>query len=153
MSSISGIQVYGYDLDPFSRYQNGLAVVHLYPLRYDGLCACGCGKKLTGRRKRWATNLCSKSCLDKLLVIKGDTQHIRCLLYGRDHGVCAACGDCEKWHADHILPVEYGGGACTLDNFQTLCTDCHKIKTAYQAQYGAKCATMEIRKVKQLKLI
>lgn len=38
------------------------------------------------------------------------------------------------WQADHILPVEHGGGGCGLDNFQTLCIPCHKRKTRQQAQ-------------------
>uniref|UniRef100_A0A672FH77 Zinc finger, RAN-binding domain containing 3 n=1 Tax=Salarias fasciatus TaxID=181472 RepID=A0A672FH77_SALFA len=30
------------------------------------------------------------------------------------------------WQADHIRPVYGGGGQCSLDNLQTLCTVCHK---------------------------
>jgi len=37
------------------------------------------------------------------------------------------------WQADHIIPVEEGGGACGLENFQTLCDGCHKAKTKSQA--------------------
>lgn len=37
------------------------------------------------------------------------------------------------WEADHIIPVEEGGGCCGLDNFQTLCVWCHKVKTKEQA--------------------
>ena len=33
------------------------------------------------------------------------------------------------WDADHILPVQYGGGMCGLDNMRTLCIPCHKIIT------------------------
>lgn len=38
------------------------------------------------------------------------------------------------WQMDHILPVAHGGGACGLENLQTLCTPCHKAKTAKQAR-------------------
>lgn len=41
------------------------------------------------------------------------------------------------WDADHILPVEHGGGACGLDNLQTLCRPCHRRKTAKQARERA----------------
>lgn len=41
------------------------------------------------------------------------------------------------WQADHIKPVAEGGGACDLDNIQTLCTPCHKRKTAEQARRAA----------------
>lgn len=34
------------------------------------------------------------------------------------------------WQADHIVAVAEGGGECGIDNLQTLCTPCHKRKTA-----------------------
>lgn len=37
------------------------------------------------------------------------------------------------WEADHINPVENGGGACGMDNMQTLCIPCHYRKNARQA--------------------
>ncbi|KAF7651536.1 hypothetical protein LDENG_00109640 [Lucifuga dentata] len=36
------------------------------------------------------------------------------------------------WQVDHIRPVYSGGGQCSLDNLQTLCTVCHKTRTAAQ---------------------
>uniref|UniRef100_A0A3P8TGA3 Zinc finger RANBP2-type containing 3 n=1 Tax=Amphiprion percula TaxID=161767 RepID=A0A3P8TGA3_AMPPE len=38
------------------------------------------------------------------------------------------------WQVDHIRPVYSGGGQCSLDNLQTLCTVCHKARTAQQAK-------------------
>ncbi|XP_042639214.1 DNA annealing helicase and endonuclease ZRANB3 [Orycteropus afer afer] len=38
------------------------------------------------------------------------------------------------WQVDHIKPVYDGGGQCSLDNLQTLCTVCHKERTARQAK-------------------
>ncbi|XP_078147234.1 DNA annealing helicase and endonuclease ZRANB3 isoform X2 [Centroberyx gerrardi] len=38
------------------------------------------------------------------------------------------------WQVDHIRPVYSGGGQCSLDNLQTLCTVCHKSRTAQQAK-------------------
>ncbi|XP_066543672.1 DNA annealing helicase and endonuclease ZRANB3 isoform X2 [Amia ocellicauda] len=38
------------------------------------------------------------------------------------------------WQADHIRPVFMGGGQCSLDNLQTLCTVCHRKRTAMQAK-------------------
>lgn len=29
------------------------------------------------------------------------------------------------WDADHILPVQHGGGGCGLNGFRTLCVPCH----------------------------
>lgn len=42
------------------------------------------------------------------------------------------------WEADHIVPVEEGGGCCGLDNFATLCIWCHKEKTKEQAAARAE---------------
>ncbi|NWR27534.1 ZRAB3 endonuclease, partial [Tachuris rubrigastra] len=38
------------------------------------------------------------------------------------------------WQVDHIQPVFGGGGQCSLDNLQTLCTACHRERTAQQAK-------------------
>ncbi|NXO01336.1 ZRAB3 endonuclease, partial [Rhinopomastus cyanomelas] len=38
------------------------------------------------------------------------------------------------WQVDHIKPVYSGGGQCSLENLQTLCTLCHRERTAKQAK-------------------
>ena len=35
-------------------------------------------------------------------------------------------GEGHFWQVDHIKPVSGGGGQCSLDNLQTLCTVCHR---------------------------
>lgn len=118
-------------INPFSRYQRGLVISDVFPDR-GGYCACGCGKELIGRQRRWASKECERAALTTFLIIKGDIETIRAELYRRDRGVCNHCGSRRHWHADHIFPVHKGGGACTLDNFNTLCVSCHNKKT-YQA--------------------
>ncbi|XP_073699711.1 DNA annealing helicase and endonuclease ZRANB3 [Garra rufa] len=38
------------------------------------------------------------------------------------------------WQVDHINPVYRGGGQCSLENLQTLCTVCHRMRTAQQVK-------------------
>uniref|UniRef100_A0A8C5BZX3 Zinc finger, RAN-binding domain containing 3 n=1 Tax=Gadus morhua TaxID=8049 RepID=A0A8C5BZX3_GADMO len=38
------------------------------------------------------------------------------------------------WQVDHIQPVYSGGGQCSLDNLQTLCTVCHRMRTSQQCK-------------------
>lgn len=117
-------------LDPYRRYQTALSVENLYPNLKNGLCGCGCGRILGKGKRRWATKQCTIKAVSRFLIIKGDQKEIRKQVYARDKGACRHCGLIdEKWQADHILVVVNGGGACELDNFQTLCSDCHKTKT------------------------
>lgn len=118
-------------IDPYKRYQKGLVVEDIFPTRQDRRCACGCGRILTGRKAKWFSKECMKKALIQFFIIKGDTSVIRSELFKRDKGFCQICGVYdEKWQADHIKSVSEGGSACSLYNFQTLCNDCHKIKTS-----------------------
>lgn len=50
----------------------------------------------------------------------------------RDKYTCRKCGKkpgLENLIGDHIKPIALGGDEWDLDNVQTLCTDCDKIKT------------------------
>uniref|UniRef100_F6QFI7 RanBP2-type domain-containing protein n=1 Tax=Callithrix jacchus TaxID=9483 RepID=F6QFI7_CALJA len=47
-------------------------------------------------------------------------------------------GEGHFWQVDHIKPVYRGGGQCSLHNLQTLCTVCHKERTARQAKERGK---------------
>lgn len=116
-------------LDPFKRVQE-LRFSDMFPIRRDGLCACGCGEALEGRRTRWASDECSRLAVRVYGVYVGRSGAIRSALWDRDQGRCAECGAVTwSWDADHIIPVVQGGGGCWLDNLQTLCVPCHKRKT------------------------
>ncbi len=127
------------ELDPFSRTQTWElgGVRGLFPIRTDGLCACGCGEKLTGRRTRWASDQCGDDAWQRYSIHTGRSATVRRWLQVRDRGVCAECGEDGKgkfpwewgWEADHILPVIEGGGGCGLEGYRTLCVDCHKAET------------------------
>jgi 5-methylcytosine-specific restriction endonuclease McrA len=72
----------------------------------------------------------AKRKLKLFFIIKGDVSVIRRELLLRDNRKCFSCGIISKyWDAHHIIPVFKGGGACDLNNFQTLCKECHKKKT------------------------
>ena len=116
-------------IDIYSRYQKALNLQDLYPT-IKGVCCCGCGQELTGRRTRFATEECRQIALINYYILKGNTKVIRRQLELRDGCICSNCGvKNEDWDADHIIPVHKGGGGCTLDNYQTLCKRCHKAKT------------------------
>jgi 5-methylcytosine-specific restriction endonuclease McrA len=128
-------------IDPYKRKQVGLKVEDVYPQK-QGLCSY-CDAPLPPKRKRWCSKECATKADTEFWVIWGHTQIIRAELAKRDNGVCASCGykdsyDGTKpynavvlggWEADHIKEVRHGGGGCTLDNFQTLCYNCHVAKT------------------------
>lgn len=66
----------------------------------------------------------------------------RKLVWRRDKGKCSGCGhQCDRkgkngWQMDHIIPLYAANGqlwAWKLENLQTLCKPCHKIKTAKEA--------------------
>lgn len=113
-------------IDPFKRYQQDLSMMDLFPDLKNGRCTCGCGLELDGRKRKWATYDCRIKAVIFYFVIKGDNATIRNVVFSRDKGCCANCGNCsEDWQADHITPVHKGGGGCYLENFQTLCKRCH----------------------------
>jgi len=116
-------------MNPFERIQKELKTHDLFP-KIEGYCACGCGEILLGQKKKWFSDICSTNAYIHTAILKGNTSVIRWQLFQKDKGACRNCGEITKnWHADHIFPVFRGGGACGLDNFQTLCVDCHKEKT------------------------
>jgi 5-methylcytosine-specific restriction endonuclease McrA len=104
------------------------------------------------RRRRW-----HQACVDDYNA--SDPREARRLIRKRDRGRCAECGldtDALKrelrgrgrskklrergfkargslWELDHILPL-IDGGSHEPANLQTLCTPCHKRKTALEAR-------------------
>jgi len=115
-------------INHYQRYQAGLTLNDVFP-NIAGYCACGCGRILTGKRRKWATDNCRENAFLHFSIIKGDNEIIRKEVFNRDNGFCYHCGQFDnKWQVDHIVPVSKGGGGCGLDNLQTLCNECHVIK-------------------------
>ncbi|XP_078537933.1 DNA annealing helicase and endonuclease ZRANB3 isoform X2 [Lissotriton helveticus] len=48
------------------------------------------------------------------------------------------------WQVDHIKPVYGGGGQCSMENLQTLCTVCHKERTAKQAKERSQAKRLSV---------
>lgn len=80
-------------LDPYQRGDGSLErAFPQRPIGRDGLRpCCVCGDPLTGRRRRY----CGDACAQEAGIRSGNTAAIRAAVFGRDRGVCAACGrDC-----------------------------------------------------------
>jgi 5-methylcytosine-specific restriction endonuclease McrA len=113
----------------YKRIQSHLDFKDLFPDRKDGLCSCGCGTALTGRRRRWAADDCAKFALAVWAVIDGQAGSFEYYV-AKYHGKkCARCRSRRDLRVDHIVPVKHGGGGCWLSNFQLLCHTCHVGKT------------------------
>lgn len=83
-----------------------------------------------GRRK-----YCSMECFDKWyfsLAPPWNWQVLRERAFKRDENTCVRCGEKEDaWNfvVDHIEPIALGGEEFDINNLQTLCQRCNKIKT------------------------
>lgn len=103
---------------------------------------CGLPKNKWKRRTDW--RCCSRKCTEQWLkVVVFVWQSFRLKAFERDKFSCVKCGerptqktyegeiipDTSKLVADHIIPIAVGGEEYDLENIQTLCGKCNKIKT------------------------
>lgn len=103
---------------------------------------CGLPKKDWNRRKDWTC--CSINCSKKYQKECWKVwQYWKLKVFKRDKYACVKCGEKptqEDWHkqllpdtskliGDHIIPIAIGGEEYDLNNVQTLCLKCNKIKT------------------------
>jgi 5-methylcytosine-specific restriction endonuclease McrA len=51
----------------------------------------------------------------------------RIVVFRRDGFLCRVCGEAAAEEVDHITPLE-SGGKDNLENLQSICKACHKIK-------------------------
>jgi len=103
----------------------------------DECPACGKPKLQWSRRRDWTccSRECSKKFYEEEMQIK-TWRMIRKKVFERDNYTCRYCGrqyPVSELVGDHIIPIAAGGSEFDLDNVQTLCVCCHKIKTKNDA--------------------
>ena len=114
----------------------------------DSSCCpmCGLPKKDWKRRIDWTC--CSTDCTTKYSEHILVWQYWKLKSFKRDNFTCVKCGEKptqEDWHkkvipdtsklvGDHVIPIAIGGEEYELDNVQTLCIKCNKIKTKEDAK-------------------
>lgn len=99
-----------------------------------------CGKLKSEWKRTTTYRCCSVECTqgywDKLVIYR-DWADLRKKAFQRDNHTCVKCNketsDCNLV-GDHIKPIALGGDEWDIDNIQTLCIECNKIKTAKDAK-------------------
>jgi len=125
---------------------------------------CGLPKSEWKRRTDW--RCCSKECTNKWCDLTYVWQYFKFKAFKRDNYSCVKCGhkpmqrtyegkmipDSSKLIGDHIKPIALGGEEYDLDNVQTLCLKCDKIKTKQDQKDIAKQRRIEKRLINQNQL-
>lgn len=91
-----------------------------------GECA-GCGKKLEGNQIYY----CSEDCKLEFYSAHPTSvrwNDLRLQALARDRNTCAKCGKAAE-EVDHIREIREGGPEFDLENLQSLCHECHVLKT------------------------
>ncbi len=138
----------------------------------DNQCPnCGLPKEKWERRTDW--RCCSKECTgdfwkDHVEIL--DWSVTRSMVFKRDNYSCKMCNkrfvnvakypphkgeeyaQSEMLIGDHIVPIAVGGSEFDMENIQTLCIDCNKIKTKEDMGLIAESRRLEkiLNKNKQL---
>ncbi|HDZ61145.1 MAG TPA: HNH endonuclease [Candidatus Pacearchaeota archaeon] len=95
--------------------------------------SCGKHKDKWKRRTDW--RCCSIKCTtnyENNIVQRWYWQTMREKAFERDNYACVKCGvekSASLLRGDHIVPIALGGEEFELENVQTLCIPCDKIKT------------------------
>ena len=109
----------------------------------NGECpVCGKHKSEWTRTTKYAC--CSKPCSEKFYGEQSAIQDwsvVRAQAFKRDNYTCKHCGklfDKSNLVGDHIIPIAVGGPEFDINNVQTLCIQCNKLKTKRDAGAIAK---------------
>ena len=109
----------------------------------NGLCRCGCGNQ-TNSRGMFSENGCTDPFYRVAEMIANQGEGLRRFLTDLRGCKCEGCGKETRYlEVDHIIEVKNGGGICWIDNYQLLCEDCHKAKTARFAADRATARRIE----------
>lgn len=120
---------------PFREYPEEL----IYRMTHSLCLACCKPKSKWTRRKDW--QCCSTECTQeyvKFLQTLDNWTDTRNACLKRDKYMCVKCRSEEDLEVDHILPIALDGAYLDLNNLQTLCYTCHKIKTKKDIKEIAK---------------
>ena len=117
---------------------------------------CGLPKADWKRRTDWmcCSTDCTKQFYQKYYSLSWVDYRLK--VFKRDKFICKMCGkeilSASNLVADHIVPIAIGGDNWDMNNLQTLCLDCNRIKTKQDAKIIAKYRTKEktLEKNKQL---
>lgn len=125
-------------------YHRELSDIAKQRLKENRCPNCGKPKAEWTRRNDWTC--CSVECTENYYKEHDQSyswQDFRYKVFTRDNSTCKMCNrrfvkkgialpevpDESQLIADHILPIELRGEMWDLNNIQTLCIDCNKIKT------------------------
>jgi len=136
-------------------------------MKNDQCPSCGKPKKEWTRRTDW--RCCSVECtkiFDKEHDQSLNWDWVRSRIFKRDNYICAMCGerfaivakhpdfkgeeyaDSSQLICDHIVPLAMDGAMWDMDNLQTLCIECNKIKTAIDLKNIAEYKKIKDKKSK-----
>ena len=103
---------------------------------------CGLPKDKWNRRTDWTccSTICTEKYSEEVIFV---WQYWKLKVFERDNYACVKCGekptektyegkiipDTSKLIGEHIIPIAIDGQEYNLDNVQTLCIECNKIKT------------------------
>lgn len=87
-------RIYDRQSKTFSHYKRKNTVFSdiVLPQEDKTICACGCGQKLEGRRRRWATEKCQQFSRYVILILTGDSAWIRIIMSYLFTEKCCVCG-------------------------------------------------------------
>jgi len=126
-----------------------------YYVQEKGICRW-CGKKIIENKKHNTRKTWHQDCATEYMIIYHSGE-ARKHIWKRDKGKCNNCGEqCTRrgWDLDHVKPLMEQKGIkgnkldwsyYKLQNMQTLCKPCHKIKTKKDIKNKNRLITIYVK--------